>query len=865
MATVKIHRPRARCLALLLLSLLPGLGAGADAVFDRAAGYHCGDSRRDLARIEDQVRAALGRPAATRELEQQLLALLENEQATTEAKRFAGRQLRLIGGEAAVPALMAWLEDPDLSAAARSALEVIPGRLATKALTNALPRLKKELRVGALNTLGRRRDPLAFPALQAALADDDPALVEAAAVALSRLESAPALAALRRLAATFEPALAPTNTPPQKLAPAVARALDRQVVTEALLRATDRLMRAGDPDQAAALYRAVYVSTAVPPYCRVAALRGLVEVNPEGALPVVLGLVDSGDPELRGVGLSLLRALSPVGLLQLLARLPRLTPETQAMLIPVLAERHDAPLAPTFLDLSRSEHPAVRRAAVRALSRVPVGQEAVRWLAELAATADPLTADAARESLSKLRGPGVDAAVLDGVATAVPALRPALIEAAVARRMRDAVPALLETAATADKALRVVALDALGALADPGQFPLLVEFLRAAETPVEREAALRAVQAVARRVGPDQRADASRALAAAYARSPVPVKSAVLTASPAIGGPAALELVTWAANQEPQKALRKQAADALARWPDTEALQSLLSLATLSRDAAIRATALRGVVRVVALPSRRPVTRSIHFLQLALPLAQTAAERRVVLEGLGQWPHPRALETLAPFLADPEVRATAARAMARVARYLGGTAPQAARAALDRIEKIFPEGDVRLAAQTARARMDDWDGAVEVWRLAGPWPATTAPLETPLPAGQAPDKAAWRLVKAEQGLVRVPPLDGTVAQVALLRVVLAVEKPVAAVLRVRHSGPVKLWLDGQPLDAAPTLAQSPPGGDRLPVKLPLKLDAGAHSLLLKTVRPDHDEWRVGLRLADARGKLLPGVRLQLEP
>ena len=93
------------------------------------------------------------------------LAVLASD-AGTEKKAQACNELAVVGTAKAVPALAGLLGDEKLNDYARTALEVSQAPSATKALLDALPKLKDRRLAGAVTSLGYRGDASAVPALQ---------------------------------------------------------------------------------------------------------------------------------------------------------------------------------------------------------------------------------------------------------------------------------------------------------------------------------------------------------------------------------------------------------------------------------------------------------------------------------------------------------------------------------------------------------------------------------------------------------------------------------------------------------------------------------------------------------------------------
>ena len=97
--------------------------------------------------------------------EASLLAMLRSS-APAADKALACKHLAVFGSAAAVPELAPLLHDEQLASWARIALEAIPGSEADAALRNACGTLEGRLLMGAIHSLGVRRDPMAVELLR---------------------------------------------------------------------------------------------------------------------------------------------------------------------------------------------------------------------------------------------------------------------------------------------------------------------------------------------------------------------------------------------------------------------------------------------------------------------------------------------------------------------------------------------------------------------------------------------------------------------------------------------------------------------------------------------------------------------------
>jgi HEAT repeat protein len=120
-------------------------------------------------------------PAAT------LVAILRDPDASVYVRAKACQRLAVVGDRSAVPVLAPLLADPKLSHYARTALEPLPDSSADDALRGALPKVKGNLLVGVINSIGHRRDAGAIGALERLRHDPDIQVAQAADAALARV------------------------------------------------------------------------------------------------------------------------------------------------------------------------------------------------------------------------------------------------------------------------------------------------------------------------------------------------------------------------------------------------------------------------------------------------------------------------------------------------------------------------------------------------------------------------------------------------------------------------------------------------------------------------------------------------------
>jgi len=223
-----------------------------DKAFEALKTYDWGMDPGLINPIDDAIVSSHGDAAARKDLESRLIAVLQSE-APRAAKDAVCRALRTIGTAASVPALATLLADEKLSHMARFALESIPAPEAGQALLEALPKAGGKLKIGVASSLGARHEEPAVAALQTTLADSDPAISRAAALALGAIGSPAAN---------------------QALAAARASAGTKDAIADSLLKCAENLLAAGKKAEAKATYEKLLGDTPSKAV-KIAAARGV--------------------------------------------------------------------------------------------------------------------------------------------------------------------------------------------------------------------------------------------------------------------------------------------------------------------------------------------------------------------------------------------------------------------------------------------------------------------------------------------------------------------------------------------------------------------------------------------------------------
>jgi HEAT repeat protein len=428
----------------------------------------------------------------------------------------------------------------------------------------------------------------------------------------------------------------------------------------------------------------------LPTSCAAAAAE---DVNP--VVQMVVDLLRDKDRDMRALGLQQVRGevKGTEATNKFAALLPELPPETQAGLAEALGERADPVARPAVLKLVTSPEPGVRAAALGALGTL--GQVVdVQLLAKHTAGGSDRETAAARQALTRLRGEGVDPAILAALPEAPPAGKTQLLGVLAERNAKQALPQMFAATRDQDAAVRLAALHALRMLAEERDTAGLVAVLKAAAGDTERREAEVALLAVCNR----GRQACVAALVAGLAEADVPARMTLLHALGRAGGPQALAAVVQRIRTE-EPVVRDEAVRMLSSWNDPAAVPPLLALAETAQNARHQLLAVRGLVRLASPVGERPA--DLKTLGQALALAKRPEEKRLALSALANVPTVASLNIVVPLLDDPALAEDAALAVVTIAEKMPQETRSQAKAALqkaagraqslrERIERLVP-------------------------------------------------------------------------------------------------------------------------------------------------------------------------------
>ena len=626
-------------LAALGLPVYADTLADLDKALTAAAAWKHGDSADVMKTLESATFAA-GNDAKLRgPVEAKLLATLKTSKSV-DTRRFICRQLRTIGTVKSVPVLASLLGDAELTHGARYALGRIEDPKAAAALHAAMGRTSGKIRIGIIITLAKRGHTAAMGDMVKLFGSSDKDVAQASIRGVGILGGSAAARALLGARPTSSPQL-------------------RKRIDDALFDCADELARSGKGSDAAVIYKVLYTPKEAV-HVRLAALRGLARSQDAQATVALAAAIKGDDPQMRANAIAFMTDVKDPGATKtLVSLLATANGESRTLILRSLGARGDKSACAAVTKAASSEDKGVRAAALEALGSVG-GAGSVDLLVKAAGSEQ-----VARGSLVRIKGDGVDANLIEAVASEEIKISIEAVNALKSRGCKKAVDALFKAAVSKESDVRRAAIGALGTLAGEKDINRLLALLVRPADPKDRSIIEHAAGTVFLSVKSNTIC-ASKVLAAMRSASGEAKASLIrlLAQAPA---PSALSAVR-AAVRDKTEGINDAAVRTLAGWPNATPAASVLALAKSTSDKTHRVLLLRGYVRMAGL-SKDPGAMCL----LAMQIAKSTQDKKLVLSGFGAAGSMEALNTVAKYLDDKATREEAAMAAAKIGDKLRGS------------------------------------------------------------------------------------------------------------------------------------------------------------------------------------------------
>jgi HEAT repeat protein len=655
---------------------------GVDFASALAAGlaWQYGQDRTNLFYLDQFTQFATASGEGSAELAAKYAASLAGA-GTVPGKEWVLKQLSIIGTPAQVAQLKPLLKDEKLNYMTRRALEKIPGDEATAVLRELLAGGTDLEKIGAVASLALRGDEGSVDSFVALLDHKDDRLANEAARGLAILGGAKADSALAAAWGNQHAAASPFRL---------------EGLLDSYLAIAEAKAKAGDKAAAEKIYTQV-LNDKGETLAGAAGLRGVIRLNPATAGDKLAAAFKSPSRFTRDQAARLIRELpAEADLASLYNVFASLDEPAQIQVALALGDRADAKGLPTLRAAAENGSPEVKIAALHAIG-LAGGKDEVAFLApfftakietgakgegfEIADSTTRLQEQAAW-ALSRLRGQGVDAAIVSQVGSVQdPATKSAYIVGLGARDAQGITDSLIAMTQEGPANVRDAAWKALETIGTGNDLPKLLDAMSKAEG-AQQEAARLAIGKVIANSGTGAEDRVPLVVERINAAPSPEAKVALIRLLGAIGTVSALEQI-GNFSTDADANVSRAAVQSLSTYADVPQVPSLLAVARNTQNPAHRALAIQGVARLVPkMVQTMSLDKLFPALNEALALAPRPEEKRALLDPISKIVRPELLQPLVDQMDDPAVVEEASLAVVTLSEFLMKESPKHASPAL---------------------------------------------------------------------------------------------------------------------------------------------------------------------------------------
>lgn len=640
--------------------------------------YHYGQDRLDISKIETQVAMASKDAVLRGKVEQMIIDTLA-EAETKDAKQFLCRQLRTIGTVKCVALLESMLTDAEISHLARNVLVRIEDPKAGAALVRAMGKTSGDLKVGMISSIAESNYRPGLPDITKLVNAGDKQVAAAAVNALGRFGGSASVETLGMARRSADEAM-------------------KVEIDASLLNCAEKFAADGNKDDARNIYREYYLEK-YSEQLRIAGLRGLVTVDGDKALDVLVDAITGSDHDLSGSAVAMMGELKGGKVTETFVKLFKtLTPDGQELVIRVFESRGDPAVAPLIIEAAGSKYENVRIAALIALGGVST-PESIGTLVKTASTGTKEEKDIAKRSLAGMKGEGADKAFIGAMKSGDDRSRIEVIRALGSRGISQAIPVLLEVAKTNEQsAVRRDAIVLMGVIGAESDIETLIELAIKPCTPGDRLSIERAVVTIFNKV--EDKDTQARPVIAAIKIAPEEAKPVLLSLLKRSATAEALETVRGAAKSK-NELVSNAAIRSMLDWPNAAPSEDIYQIAATSDNQVHRVLALRSYVRLARL-SAQPAA----MYAKAMKIAKRGDEIKQILGGLGFDDSLESYDLASQYFDKDEFKTDAYLAAVKIMSKYCRQNPEKGKTELQRIARNAPNDDIRNRARKAIEDME---------------------------------------------------------------------------------------------------------------------------------------------------------------
>lgn len=836
--------------------------------------YQFGESRLALSIVEEYVHRIADDSDARVVMEVTILSSLQNDATTHEGKAFLFRQLALIGSEASVPALAKMLRSPRMSDMARYALERMPGKEVDEALltASAAEDVPTEVRVGIINSIAKHASIDAGTIFESIWKTNEEQTHAASLYALAAHGGISKVRFLTDLMRSDENQSADESP-------------DSDNILHSALASAEMLAQNRKTAESANIYDWVYRADDAGERFKIAALKGLTQVNPKRALQVITDRLNDGtDSKWSRIAAAMLVGMKDVDLgTRAKAAFDRLeSTEVQATFLEALGRRGKSDVADFVQNTAAtySFSAAVQTAAANALGSIGK-TDSVRILATLAATGENETVrEAAKRSLDRLQSPSGEA-INGAIAKAMfdsrldAGIRAALVRSIGNRRATQLRGEVLRLVGDENAGIATAAWETVGKICTGEDVESIAQSFFALEKSAANSDEIRAAGAalveLTSRLTQDDRNRFVEAIANIFDLVNDKARAAAMPMFATAGTPDALAKVGESLEKYGSSTEVKTAIiSALGNWPNASAADLLFRMvANEGEDASMHRAAFEGCVRVIVNDSSIESSRALELFTELLEESRRDDETRAALEGLGHVDDVGALALAEPYLSNDALHATTARALLSIATLIGDDDPEAAIRAIDQV-MASAEGDSGLRSEAGKTldRIERDRDFINSWVVSGPYSKKNVGggelidvVFAPEEPSESMEAVSWKAVDssviAPPGFVDLMKIRPGSNCCAYLKTRVYVPSATKAKMEIGSDDGVKIWLNDNVVHSNNVMR----GAGRAQDVIEVDLKAGWNTLRFKITQGGGD-WKACCRIRSADGFHIEGIRFE---
>jgi HEAT repeat protein len=431
-------------------------------------------------------------------------------------------------------------------------------------------------------------------------------------------------------------------------------------------------------------------------FIRAAALNGIATCDGQRAVQVVTTAMRSDNPKIRSVAVKAARNAPTKDAMRALSEmLAGLEPYCQQQVLGLIADRGDLSSIKFVKGVLNSESEPVRLAAIETLSKIG-GDEAAEALLKIAVEGDGAVQKAAYTGLSVMVGPQVEEIIKARAASGDENTRVVTIGLLGQRRTAGALESLLTYAADNNGRISAAAFKALPNVADSKDIPTLADLLIKTENGAAQQNAVAALKAVLAKT--TDKDAAAQVMINKMNASSKEMKLLMLSTLNALGGPVALKTVTDAAKSS-DEALRDTGIRTLSEWPDYEAAEILLGIATNPETSLTHhVLAIRGALRLIKSSNSAPLEDRVKLCFYAFDNARRDEEKKQAISAMGSLPSEKVAARLLELAKNDSLKTEAGLAGVELAGNMLRTNRQAARDLAQKIRDLNISDEINSRA-----------------------------------------------------------------------------------------------------------------------------------------------------------------------